>query len=155
MLILSLLIAGFALLLIFVALLVAHRTPLPQLSHPGIFWWPGIGLLFFAPLLAVAPAYVSYNSCERDCDVLDGRATDKQYAEGVAEGYASCVKNSLLEVETNALEANADGGTLIVDDELKKARPGVEQVCVDLVVGTCISSCYSPDPIPGDGPVTL
>jgi len=150
MLILSILVAGFALLLIFVALLVAHRTPLPQLRHPGILWWPGIGLLFFAPLVAVAPQYLDHNRCQSACEVIDGRATDKPYAENVATEYASCVKNSLNEVRDNAAKKNEDGGTIDIEQEVARSTAGVEVVCYDLVVGTCVQGCYNPDPVPGE-----
>jgi len=144
MLIVSIFVAAFAVFLLFLALLVAHRTPMPKLSQPGMLWWPGVLILLLAPVVAVMPQYMKYSDCETACNVIDGRQAEIEYAEKVAKDYASCVKNSLSEVRRNAVERNADGASIDVEQAVKDAQAGAEDTCFSLVVGTCVNLCYDP-----------
>ena len=144
MLILSFLVAAFAVLLLFLALLVAHRTPMPKLSQPGMLWWPGVVILFAAPVLAVMPQYMTYSDCEARCDVIDGRPVDIEYAKNVAKDYASCVKNSVSEVRRTNEEMKLKDPEIDVEAVVAAARPGAEETCFDLVAGTCVNLCYDP-----------
>lgn len=131
--------------LIALAYLSAHRTFIPVIRGAVYLWWPGIGMIVLAMLLALGPSVVRYSQCQSACDVIDGQATEHHFADNVAADYDSCVKSGLGEIKRNVFERMKDGATgLDPEKAAAEAEPGIREVCRGMVIGQCVAVCYNP-----------
>lgn len=129
------------------AYLSAHRTIIPAIRQAVYLWWPGLGLMVFALLIALSPSILRYTQCQNACAVTDGRTPEYAFADGVSAAYENCVKNGLGEVKRNVFERMKDGATgLDPEKAAAEAEPGIREVCEDMVVGQCVAVCYDPQP---------
>ncbi|MBX2799448.1 MAG: hypothetical protein KTR31_17365 [Myxococcales bacterium] len=135
--------AGLALLAL--ALLVAHKSPLPPMRRPGLFWWPALMLMAAALFLLLAPPTVRYTQCEATCDLAVQGEVSEEYTVDVKADYESCAKSSVAEMRRNGMKRLSDGEALDVDAMVAGGTPGAEEVCLDIALSRCVSTCYRPD----------
>ena len=143
--ILAVLIFMFGLLLMAIALLGANRSPVPKIKHPGLFWWPSLGMFVIAILVAMVPRVIAYGKCETAGDVLGGKEAIEEYNKNVQAEYDNCVSSQLFTVKDALVKA---GGTKAdIEKASTAAVPDAEFTCSNMAVGACVSKCYMPTPV--------
>ena len=141
----AILVALFALALMGLGWLVGHRTFLPAMSQPGLLWWPGLGLLLVALLIAVLPSYFRYTTCEWSCDLNEGKAEANEINERFLREYDDCVGATIESARRRAIEQVEGGADLDLDQVVKTATLDAAAACTSLTTGRCVRFCYAPE----------
>lgn len=133
-------------LLLLIAYVSAHKTPLPPVPGAVYLWWPGLVLVGLSVGVATLPGVLLLRECSAACDVLGGAPVTHPAAKDVAATYEGCVRNGLEGVRRDVTEKNKKPGATRVDVDaaVKEADPGVRELCAEMALSTCVAACTEP-----------
>ncbi len=124
-----------------------HKTPLPRIARPELFWIPGIGLLVLALVVLLVPSVLEYNKCASACEATDGVPAGTAWAEEfngpVADEFAGCVKGSTSYRRAELVRMFETDPTIQVEATIAEEMPDIEWNCRYIVIGRCVNGCYS------------
>jgi hypothetical protein len=122
-----------AVILLAVAWLAGHRTPLPHGLNPGWFYFPSGGLVLVAGLMFLLPSLGAWNGCADQCDA-EIPEIKAQIDRCVSSAVASAVSEAR---RRNENMTEADFAAL-----RERKTPESQTTCENLIVNTCVTTCF-------------